>query len=350
MSNKADISPRSTCIFEDSKGRLWFGTESHYYLDSVTGVVPCVISAGLYYIENGEVHGINLHELGIRLENGVLSKNRINAITEYNGKIVVASSQGLIIGDLNSWQLYNKENSELTNENIFALGSDEWGNLWMSHFPEIGVTKWNGEQGWTFYDKDSGLKGSFVKSIGTYEGVLYCGAQNRIYDFKGGVFIEHRKGLFGLGGTQLFGTVYDIDTNHIGVYFGAGPVITYFESFEMKSERVDRTSFSFSPVAFDVNSEKVLVASSPIAGSEVSGNSYPGIAVFSADLKELIYELPFQGPLIDSLSAKEKRDNTIAERKNPGIQISDALIDQQGNYWIATSSGLILHNPDGIKY
>lgn len=140
----------------------------------------------LRFLKNGELFFIS-HEEGLfkfqsnnvfnyNEENSPISKSAINDfIQDKEGKIWIATGNGIATLHNYDWEIYNSSNSGLPSNGVFCITIDEEGNRWIG--TDEGLAKFDINNNWEVYTpKNSKLPAYLITAIDCdEEGTVYVG-------------------------------------------------------------------------------------------------------------------------------------------------------------------------------
>jgi len=229
-SNSDLISDLTTCITEDSSGRMWIGT---YYglsiFDGISwtnydtliidnGVISLAIDDSGYAwmgtYEYGSTHGVLKFDGSDWVSydttnSGIISNWVQDIVIESPDKVWFGCFGGVSVFDGNNWTSYGTSNSDLASSNVRSIAIDSLGRKWFGGCCD-GLSMFDGIN-WVVYDTtNSGLPSNQVISIVVdstgnlwfatktiereprYNIVKFDGADWMVYDISGNQIADNR--------------------------------------------------------------------------------------------------------------------------------------------------------------
>lgn len=325
-------------LFEDSKGRLWIGTNDK----------------GVILLDNNEF----THIAG-PVDNSFLC---IRDFTETsNGTIYVASNSG--IGYIKDSTVTPVMNEIVNGNTIYSISADCYDRLWFSGVSDqIGVLDTKGNI--SLYNSSDIFKKDIVYCLTCSGNKLYVGSNNNEYAeitlikestdltkckielFDTGVISTHNKINISAQGDVLISGI-------TGLY-----VKRYNGNIDIFTEDMNASSVNWAIKDYQGN---IWVASSRVGvtmytkGYFYNTNLISGLGdiAFNTIVKcdDLFYIGCDQGLYICD-SDWHPLENELTEELN-GIRIRHIITDSKGNVWLATYAGVFCYNPSSkevVKY
>ncbi|HEY1717390.1 MAG TPA: PAS domain S-box protein [Verrucomicrobiae bacterium] len=190
-----------TCGYEDSKGRLWFGTAN----------------AGVYYWQAGKI---------TKLPGPILDETVDCVVEDLKGQIWIGTGAQLYCYDSN---LQRKEIPPLTTE-IHALLVDRHGVLWIGT-TGYGLVRYQDGQ-YSYFRKTDGLTSDYVNSLAEdREGSLWIGTRDGLSQLTDVKFPTHQAAE-----DPTVKDVLAVSASHTGgVWMGSSAGLTYFDGNKPKT-------------------------------------------------------------------------------------------------------------------
>ena len=175
--------------------------------------------------------------------------------TDADGRILLPSSQGLLIRDKNGWQKIDR--SVGLRGSVFSAFEDRQNNLWMG-LAGRGLAQWRGYRKWTTYSTSSGLGDDLVYEVlPRADGSLWAGTESGMYvgqqrDFKMtwsriagfGDSAVHSLQLAPNGdlwvGTEAHGAARTRSADHSITWFGEKQGLTGKDAYTLRFDRSHR--------------------------------------------------------------------------------------------------------------
>jgi len=320
-------------VFNDSKGYIWFGTNSggvsrfdgnrFYNLNSNDGLVNDVVFAiaedaqGKIYFGTSD---------GLSIYNNIIFKNYneangLNSTTIYSllfeeGIMWIGTQQGLyqfIDGQINQY----KTNSDLDNSTVYKIYKDKNGNLWFATFQHGVVLLDRKNNTFTTFSEKDGLMSNFILSLSEMD--------------NGDVLVGTQTGLNIISTEKNVREASEIESNENNSYASILPLGDNIFMFSTFSDGVFTFDFRSKKRSKFYSSKNGLTNNSILSLiKDREGNIWmgsDGAGVFKHINHKFIYYT----------------------RKNglPDDYINSVSLDAEGNIWIAMNSNGVAKITDG---
>jgi len=205
-------------LISDEQGGLWVGTGFVHKVFVERDLVPIKDDGGLAHLKADGTWEV------FNEDNSNLPDNWVKALlSDEQGGIWVGTSGGLAhLRKNSSWQVFNKDNLNLLHNDVEALLSDNQGGIWVGIYP--GLAHLKVDNSWELFNEDnSNLHSSYVTAlVSDDQGGLWVGTDNGggLAHLKPG---EQQSGkraaiIIAGGGNQATNTLWDT-TYSISTYF-----------------------------------------------------------------------------------------------------------------------------------
>lgn len=326
-------------LFEDSKGRLWIGTND----------------MGVYYFENNEFVGVKCSD-----NTKFLS---IRSFAEDNeGRIYVGATSGLaIVCEDNTLQYVDEEKCSTT---VYCMAKDSSNTIWACIDDGIAMLVSDGEIVGSF--KSEGQLKADIYSVGSdKDGTVYLGTSEN-YVYKVQIADDsHTDASYSITeySTDSVSTINAVQTDSDGNVWVAGVNgIGYFDKdFDWHCIN-GAHSFSAGTICFDYEGN-VWITSSSTGVIQLVKSMYKnfndaaelsGVSVNSVTACDgLLFVGTDTGLIILDKDYKQVHNQLTSDLE--GERIRHTMLDSGGNIWISTAyqHGLVMYNPateESIEY
>lgn len=258
------------------------------------------------------------------------------------------------MGMAQTWKNYNKKNSGLIENNILAVTTDKWGNLWVGSTQ--GLNKFANGQ-WTDYAEfNEKLKDQFVNCLVADGNTLWIGTDDYgIIEFNGNRWYEH------LEETKRLNMKYirDIAIDHAGVKW-IGVTLSGFVEYDgvnwnkYTAAESDLLSDFILRVVIDNRDRKWIGTNDGLCCFD--GRKWTSYTTKNSKLPHNICTAiaidKDNNKWIGTLEGLCRFDGMIWKIYNidnspiPGNQVNDLEFDREGHLWMATNGGVAVFDLD----
>ncbi len=255
------------------------------------------------------------------------SEQNHDIVLDNNNFWIATWDTGLVKFNFKETELFNKENSPLKGNSLYALAIDKGNNLWISYADHAedyyGLAKYDGGV-WTLYDfQNSPIPERPISSLAVdHNNVLWIGTDSyhntdaALIRFDGNIWTVYDQNNSNLPKSSI--RIIKIDNNNniwLGTYLG---IVKYNHSNWVVYDIDAQYGFDYSGGPLDIDQD----------GNIWIGTWNEGIAYFDFN------------------------DLTIFNESNSALPdnfIRDIFVDKDQNVLIATNGGLAIYNDGGIK-
>jgi ligand-binding sensor domain-containing protein len=253
---------------------------------------------------------------------------------------------------------FNKENSDLTDNDIWGIAVDKHGNKWLGT-AKSGLIKFDGKEFTTFDASNSVIKGKYISPIfiDSKDNIWTSFSQpNGLVKFDGEDWTTYSGNEMKLSKISII----DISEDENGIiYFGGSNGLTSFNGTEWKKIKLPK---NVTIRALAIKSDQEIYIGHNNGLLIYKNSKWESLTTENSELQQYVRSLRlyndnelyvgYGGNITGGYSILKNDKWNHVNKDNSDLSnnmVRDIEVDDKGNYWMATNNGLNIVSKDKIQ-